>query len=311
MSMKYSSKYLLAKIETVSGTKEPLDGADVVLTTDLSAVVYDGDTVSPQYDGSDGRVVPNIRTNAHTTMAFNVDFAGSGTAGEAPAYGKLLQICGFEETPDDPTTPTEVVYTLAHGSSPTATLAFVRQGQVYEEFGARGEVGLALDNGLLKLQFSNVKGAYETPAAFAQVPLNYGHQAPAVPVGADNTTVATLDGVDLCLSDFSLANLGNTVSKKDFINCTAANLVAAPITGSLTILADDISVRNWFEKAETKNGVVGVPFVLENGTVSGNIVRIEIPNAQISNVQETDLDGVLGYTMDLNALDGGVILTVK
>ncbi|PCI43723.1 MAG: hypothetical protein COB51_11200, partial [Moraxellaceae bacterium] len=46
-------------------------------------------------------------------------------------------------------------------------------------------------------------------------------------------------------------------------------------TGSMTVLADDISNKDWFEKAESHNGVSKVPFEYEHGTVQYNIINIK------------------------------------
>lgn len=90
---------ILAKIETTYG-------ADPTPTGAINAILMSNITVSPMetnlvqrnnikaYLGNN----PSVLAAIYAKVAFDVEVAGSGTPGTAPAYGPLLRACGMSET---------------------------------------------------------------------------------------------------------------------------------------------------------------------------------------------------------------------
>ncbi len=304
--MSFANKFLLAQIETTEGTNPGLDGADVIRTKNLQAVIYDGDTNSPEYDGDGGRYRPDIRTNYHNTLSCEVDAAGSGAAGTAPAFGSLLRACGMAETV---AAGVSVSYQVEDTNQDSVSLMFVRgDSQEVETTGARGELGFRINNGIPEFVISNMKGTYHRPVDMAAAyTVAYANQEKAVPISADNTTTITLGGVALCIADLSIANFGQTVSRQDYVNCNSTRLVPGPVQGSMTILAPDIATKNWFTDAESHLTITEQVFSMVHGTTAGNIVSLDAQKVQVSNIQETDVNGQLGYSFDLRFLDNPVI----
>ena len=106
MAKRYRRKVLLIATEETVGTGEELTGADAVLAVNIEVTPLAGDSVSrelerPYYGGQQ-----EIPSNVHSQIAFGVEIAGSGAAGTAPAWGRLLEACGMCETnvPADPPT---------------------------------------------------------------------------------------------------------------------------------------------------------------------------------------------------------------
>ena len=120
MSRVTSRRLLLAKIESVYGT-------DPTPTASANAVYMGNQQISPHkatlvkrnvtrpYLGNFQSAVAQIFQD----ISFEVEIAGSGTAGTAPAYGPLMRACGMSETIN----ATPVTGTAVAGATATITLA--------------------------------------------------------------------------------------------------------------------------------------------------------------------------------------------
>ncbi|WP_295991562.1 hypothetical protein [Rugamonas sp.] len=90
---------ILAKIETTYGTDAtPTGGANAILMSNLTVSPMEMTLVErnniKSYLGNN----PSVLAAIYAKLAFDVEMAGSGTAGTAPAYGPLLRACGLSET---------------------------------------------------------------------------------------------------------------------------------------------------------------------------------------------------------------------
>lgn len=295
-SLSFSDKAILAKIEGTEDTDSTPDGSNFIRTKNCQINIYDGDTYAPAYDGDGGRDRPEYRTNEHNTLSFDVDATGSGVAGTPPAHGLLLRACGLKETIDP---GVSVVYQLEDTLQDSVSVYFLRgEKQLYRTTGVRGKLGMALTDRVPDFKFSEFKGSYHRPEVPGGIVPALSNQADAVPLSTDNTQILTFDGEALCLSDFSIDSFGNSVSRNDYVGCRGTGLSPESSRGSMTILAPDLATKNWFQAAESHQGLNKVPFALSHGPV-GNNLGLTCTEVQALNVQETDVDGELGYSMDL------------
>jgi len=94
---------LAAKIESVEGTAETLAAADALL---CSNPTFGPDTPMGERDPVSASMSPfaSVPGKRSATMEFDIELKASGTAGTAPALGKLLKACGFGETISAPPT---------------------------------------------------------------------------------------------------------------------------------------------------------------------------------------------------------------
>jgi hypothetical protein len=91
-------RLLLAKIETTYGTDPTPAATDAVLVSALE--------VQPlQLELKDRELILGYLGNTEmvvgqrlVSVSFDVEIAGSGTAGTAPKWSALMQACGFSET---------------------------------------------------------------------------------------------------------------------------------------------------------------------------------------------------------------------
>lgn len=111
---------VLAKIETTYGTDPtPTGAANAIQVRNLTVSPIAADTVSRDlirsYLGESDQLLANI----HKEMTFEVEVAGAGAAGTAPAYGPLLRACALSEI----SLASALTGTAQGGAASTITLA--------------------------------------------------------------------------------------------------------------------------------------------------------------------------------------------
>ncbi|NOV29166.1 hypothetical protein [Methylomonas sp. ZR1] len=98
MSLLNNKRVIIAKLETTYGVDASPVGSDALLLRNLDLMPLEGDVVQRDfirpYFGSSGE----IRVSNFAKLDFEVELVGSGTAGTAPPWGKLVTACAFTET---------------------------------------------------------------------------------------------------------------------------------------------------------------------------------------------------------------------
>src|SRR5450830_719427 len=124
MSFLTRKRAILSKIETTYGVDPtPTAGLDALLMSNLTVSPLEMTLAQRQnikaYMGNN----PNVVAASYSKVSFDIELAGSGTAGTAPAYDELLRACGLSATAlATPTTGTATAgaagsMTLAVGAS--------------------------------------------------------------------------------------------------------------------------------------------------------------------------------------------------
>ena len=92
---------ILAKIEVTQYTDSvPTGAANAVLVGNVNITPLDAQNIDRNILLPWMGEVQQIVGPASKKISFEVDLAGSGTAGTAPAYDALLQACGFASNDD-------------------------------------------------------------------------------------------------------------------------------------------------------------------------------------------------------------------
>jgi hypothetical protein len=119
MALLNRNRLLLAKIEGTYGQDSSPTGVNAILVRNLNPTPQDGESVGRDlirpYLGNSPQLPGSIRG----AVGFEVEMAGSGTAGTAPAYGPLLRACGLAEK----ILATPATGSATAGSATTITLA--------------------------------------------------------------------------------------------------------------------------------------------------------------------------------------------
>ena len=141
-------RLLLAKTEDTYGTDStPTGSANAILVRNLEIVPLQSDIVQRElirpYLGNYEQLLANTRVQ----VTFEVELAGSGTAGTAPAYGPVLKACGLAETL---VATTSATYAPVSTSFSSVTLYFLQDAIRHIVTGARGTFRLNGTVGAMK-----------------------------------------------------------------------------------------------------------------------------------------------------------------
>lgn len=112
-------RLILSKIESTYATDSSPAGTDAILVRNLEITPLESDVVSRDlirpYLGNYDQLLAQTRV----VVTFQVEMAGSGTAGTAPRFNSLLRACGMSET----ITAAAVTGSAVAGAANTITLA--------------------------------------------------------------------------------------------------------------------------------------------------------------------------------------------
>lgn len=307
--MFFKQKLLFVAMEAVEGQPETIATADAVETRNLSINLYQGDRLTKDVDRLTFGAQESVNANPHTGFSFEVLLAGAGDAGVAPAWGRLLRICGFQEVVDATAGAEVTTYNLASGGYESGHLEMRRpipedttKHQQYLSNGVRGSWSLDLSAKQWPLlKFDNLLGSWVEPAEVAALVADTSAWKDPIPVTKDNTPVIKLGGVDMVMQAFS-ANSGNNIIRRNLPGEQCTLLTDRSVTGSITVKAPRLTDRNYFADLQSHQGISTLPVEIQHGTQAGGIVKVIMPQVQLSDISETDLDGELAYQFNFSAL---------
>ena len=273
-------KYAFGSIQALAGTPETLVLGDVLRTQNAQFMLYDGNSQERADDGPAG-VDPTIRTREHNTFTADIEMAGAGTGtpnvNPNLALDLFFRAAGYDYT-DVATVGSESrTYTLTtdFASHEFATLRLERPMDIATTYDCRAIGSLAIADGIPTIS-STFKGRFVDIAndsgqlIVPGVLPTYVQQARALPMNQTNTPTLTLDGVAVCLTDFSLDNFGFDLVVDDSYTCDGFQLSRVVQTGTITIIAPDIAVKDFYALAKTGGAIQEVPFAWTQGTAITN-----------------------------------------
>lgn len=307
MAKSMKQMLLLAKAQTAAGDPaEPTASANAILCRALAPEPITAEQVSRDlirpYKGNSGKLV----SGEHRKLTCEVELAGGGTAGEAPAWGPLLLACGFSETI---TAGTDVQYALVGEGEPLLTLHGWLDGTLFKLTDAKGTVSFELNPKAIPVLKFEFIGAYSKPEEGA-MPAGVDYSAFMQPkvVGKTNTPTLSIFGHSACTSAFSI-NLANQLAWRELINCAGAVSPDRQPTGSITMEFPKATTKDWTEIV--RSGERGAANIV-HGVDPGNIIELQMPNIQPGPFTLQDDAGVAMMTMpfDLVPVLGNDELTV-
>ena len=311
MAKSMKKMLLLAKKEVTAGTDStPTAAANAILCRafmpePITAEQVQRNLIRP-YKGNSG----SLTVGEHRKFTFEVEIAGSGTAGTAPAWGLLLEACGFAETV---TVGTDVVYDLVSVGEPTITLYGYLDKTRFVITNAKGTVSFEFNaKGIPVMKFEFL-GTYVAATEEVAMPVGVDYSKFKQPqtVGKVNTPTFTFHGVTACTSAFSI-NLANALAWRELINCAAPHSPDRQPSGSVTMEMPSVTAKDWAEVV--RNSTVG-SCQLIHGTVPGNVVQLDMPAIQCKPFTLQDDAGIAMINMpfDINPVDGNdeLSITVK
>lgn len=278
---------ILAKIETTYGTDSvPTGAANAIVVrnidvTPLNATIVSRDLVRP-YLGSFDQLV--AMTNAQ--VSFEVEAAGSGAAGTAPAYGVLLRACGMSETV---VASTSVTYAPVSSGFESVSIYFNVDGVQHRLTGCRGTVTSSFTVGQIPVFRFTFTGLYNAPTDVAVPSVTYTQQVP-LPVNNTNTTSFSLFSFAALMQSIEF-DLAADIQYREVVGTGGryVQYIDRKPAGTVTIEAPTMAQRNFFTDAlGTSTGSL----TFTHGTAAGNRVVFTASQTDIINPTYTDDNGV-------------------
>ena len=300
---------VLAKIETTSGTdSNPTGTANAMQFVNVSYAPIEGDEVSRDlmlpYLGNSGILL----AGTYGKFEGEIEIAGAGTAGTAPAYGPLLRACGLAEVT---TAGTSVVYSPVSAAFESISLYFNHDGVNHVLLNTRGNVVATFEPKKIpkfKFSFVGLLGTW-TDAALPTVTLT-GFKTPLL-VSKTNTPTFTLHG-NAAPGESLTLDLGQKVEPRFLIGSESIEISDRSASGTAVIEARPLATVNWFDRAKTRTRGT---LQLIHGTTAGSIVQIDAPAVEIGKPTQGVSQGIITYSLPLilcpSAGNDELTITVK
>ncbi|MBJ3783416.1 phage tail tube protein [Devosia sediminis] len=284
----------MAKIETTYGTDAvPTGAANAMQGTNVEITPLAGGEVSREllfpYFGHQGVFL----VQSHAIIAFDVELAGAGAAGTAPAWGVALRACGFDEVV---TAATRVEYTPdATPAAPDAvSLYYNLDGTRHVLLGARGTMTMSLVPAQIPRMRFTLTGLLGTITDQALPATTTTAFKKPVPVNKANTTLS-LHGSSLIAESLSI-DVANQVEPRFLIGDESIRITGRQPTGTVVAEAKSMATKNWFQIAQ--DHTTGV-LAAQHGTVAGNIIQLDAPAVQIGRPTQGQTQGIANYSLPL------------
>jgi hypothetical protein len=299
---------ILAKIETTYGTDAtPTGAADAILISNASfEVQYNNvsrDLIRPYLGGSE-----ELAGTRFVQATFEVEYAPSGTAATAPAWGKLLRACGMAEA--SLTTPARVEYTPVSATFSSLTIYYHLDGVLRKMLGCIGTVEFKLGEGerpVMAFTFWGLDGgvtatadptvsltAFKTPTVISDV--NSGD----ITLGG-TYAAGVITGGTVYPSRGLQVSLNNQVSKIQILGGQMVELTQRDVSGSMQLqltAAQEVTFRSDINA----NAVTSLSF--QHGTGAGSTLLLTAPAVQRTNPKDVDYEGQIHMSMDLRFVPG-------
>lgn len=285
MSLLSRKRTILAKIESSYGTDStPTGAANAILVrnlsiTPLNAELASRDLVRPYLGASE-----QLIASSYVGVEFEVEMAGSGTAGTAPGYGPLLRACGMNEADG----VADVTYTPESSSFESVTIYYNVDGVLHKVTGARGNFELSIQSGQIPTFKFTFTGLYNAPTDTAAPAVTYTAFQTPLAANNDNTTGFSLFSYSGALSALSL-NMNNSVTYRTLIGAEDVLITDRSVSGQVVFEAPTIASKDFFTLA--LGSTLGA-LDITHGTTAGNKVQVTSSRVDISNPTYQDLNGI-------------------
>lgn len=292
---------ILAKLETTAGMNAVPTGADDAMLISNASFDYQVTNVDRAllrgYLGGSEQLVGTRFVQA----SFECEITGSGTAGTAPVWGRLLQACAFAEE----TAATYAAYKPVSTGMKTITIHYVDDGIIHVMRGCMGNFEMAMGEGerpLFKFKFMGLDGGVAEGANPSQALTLW--KAPQVitdPNSGDikfgsSYAAGVITGGTTHLSRGINLNAGNDVKSMAMLGGQSIDITDRQTTGSIQL---ELSAANEVALINSINANALTSLSFEHGTSAGYKVAIFAPAVQRINYKKADYQGRRNSGMDL------------
>ena len=283
----HRKRSILAKAESSYGTDPtPTGSANYVQVIDLNIEPVVSDEVSRDlirpYMGNYEVIPANTRVN----VTFDVEMAGSGSAGTAPKYGAILKACALSETV---VSSTSVTYAPVTTPSDSVTLFVNYDGIRHKVTGARGTFSINCEvNNIPRISFS-LTGIFNAPTDTALPTVTVSNQASPLIFKNGSTSNFAIFGFAAALQSWNL-DFNNEVIYRELVGGTKEVLITdRRPSGTAVIESVALSAHNFFtDYTGTSTGTN----TWLHGTTAGNKVTVSCPQTDLGQPTYSESDGI-------------------
>ena len=283
----HRKRSILAKAESSYGSDPtPTGSANYVQVIDLNIEPVISDEVSRDlirpYMGNYEVIPANTRVN----VTFDVEMAGSGSAGTAPKYGAILKACGLSETVSGGNT---VTYAPVTTPSDSVTLFVNYDGIRHMVTGARGTFSINCEvNNIPRISFS-LTGIFNAPTDQALPTVTVSNQASPLIFKNGSTSAFQIFGFAAALQSWNL-DFNNEVIYRELVGGTKEVLITdRRPSGTAVIESVALSSHNFFtDYTGTSTGTN----TWLHGTTAGNKVTVSCPQTDLGQPTYSESDGI-------------------
>ena len=281
------NRAILAEIESSYGTDQtPEAGTNYIrcrtLTIEpLQADTVERETIRPYFGNYDV-----LLANQRVQLTIEVELAGSGSAGTAPAWDSLMRSCGNSVATVASTSVTYAPETSTHES---CTIYYFDDGVRHKVTGARGNWGMSLELGEIPVITFTMTGIFNAPTDTAISAVTEANQAAPVLFKNGNTTGFALFSYGAALQSYSF-DCANAVTYRELVGGSKEVLITdRRPSGQLSIEAIALSDHNYFSDA---TGTSTGSNTFQHGQTAGNIATFSCPQTDISSPGYEESDGI-------------------
>lgn len=296
---------VLAKIETAYGTDAaPTGAADAILVTEASFnVTYNNvnrDLLRGYLGGSE-----QLAGTRWAEISFSVELAGSGTAGTAPAWGRLLRACAFAETV---TADDRVEYNPISTSFESLTIDYFIDGVRRKALGCRGNVNITMNEGerpMLRFEFVGLDAGASAQTTPTLTLTSWRQPVVVTDVNTGDIrlggtyTAGALSGGTVYPSRGLTLNVGNNVARIALLGNQSVDITNRDTTGQMQL---ELTAAQEVTLLSEVNSNTLRSLGLDHGTAAGHRITVWAPNVQLINPQYQDYEGRSHTSFDVRVL---------
>lgn len=299
------TRVIAAKAEVSYATDAaPTLAADAILTRNYSTTPLEVDQIDRNLDSGKYGATRKKPSNARIQSSYEVELAGSGLAGTAPAWMKVLAAAGMLT----PTLEAGVSATqkFAQPTDPKGSLteyAWV-DNQLRKTLGQRGSFMLDFTAGQLpfaKLDMTGLVPTANPRSVTAPGAADFASWVEPLEVNNENS-LFTLDGFGAVTRSFKIES-GVNAKLRSLVGARYIKSGNHNATARAVIEAPSIATKDYLSKLAAGDLIA---WAFTQGTAAGNIIELTGAKAQITAIAEQEEDDVLMFDISLLlTVDGG------
>jgi len=287
MALLSRKRLILVKTESTYGTDSVPTGTDALLVRNLDITPLSGDVVSRDLIRSYLGNFDQLIAQTSVAINFEVELAGSGTAGTAPKYDAILKACGLAATI---VASTSVTYAPVSASFSSATIYFNVDGVLHKLTGCRGSMNMSCAVGAIPTLAFNLTGVYNSPTDTAAPAATYSAQATPLVFREGNTSAFSFFSYSGILQSVDF-NLSNDLVYRELVGGTKETLITdRKPAGTVMIEAPTIATKDFFTTA-LASATGNLTFL--HGTTAGNRVTFLASQVDVINPTYQDQDSIM------------------